>query len=91
MIDVNDERGWVHIVRIKQGNDWPAAFVIDGREYVDSEAVRAAVEHAYDEFERRRIPAEVESRPVSPTEPPRKLPSWEQYRQQLSDANHSEL
>ncbi|HEX3733238.1 MAG TPA: hypothetical protein VHU91_09995 [Mycobacteriales bacterium] len=84
MIDVNDERTWLRIVWIKQGDDWRAEFVIDGREYVSSEAVQAAVQHTYEELERRRIPAEIECSPVSPIEPLRELPSSEEYWRQLA-------
>lgn len=90
MIDVNDERGWIHVVRVERGDDWPAVFVIDGREYSDSASVQAAVQHAYDELERRRIPAEIESRPVSLAEPRRRLPSPEEYWRQVVEADGME-
>ena len=90
MIDVNDWRSRLHIVRVKQGDDWRAVFVIDGREYADSEAVQAAVQHAHQELQRRRIPAEIECQSVSPTEPPRELPSSEEYWRQLARADSGE-
>ncbi|MGH3426503.1 MAG: hypothetical protein ACREP9_23365 [Candidatus Dormibacteraceae bacterium] len=90
MIDVNDWRGRLHIVRIKQGDDWPAIFVIDGREYASSEEVQAAVHHTHKELQRRRIPAEIESRPVTIAEPRRRLPSSGEYWRQLAEAERGE-
>lgn len=82
MGSTRDERTMLRIFRIRRGEEY-AAFVIDGRKYEDSESVLAAVREAWDELERRRIPGDVETSRLSPTEPPLDLPSWEQYRQQL--------
>ncbi|MFD7259228.1 hypothetical protein [Streptomyces sp. NPDC059874] len=72
------------VVRIKDGDDWSARFVIDGRRYADPDAVDALSLEAFDELQRRRVPAEFETREVSPTEPAMRLPSWEEYRRHLA-------
>jgi hypothetical protein len=79
-----DEREFRSIIRIKEGDDWRAAFVIDGRGYTDSEAVRTARRDALRELQRRGIPAEFETSSVGPQEPPLPLPSWEEFREGLA-------
>ncbi|MEU4998562.1 hypothetical protein [Streptomyces sp. NPDC021622] len=81
MSDVNRD---ICYVWIKDGDDWSATFVIDGRQYADPDAVSALSLEAFDELQRRRIPAEFETTEVSPTQPASRLPSWEEYRQRLA-------
>ena len=81
MSDVNRD---ICYVWIKDGDDWSATFVIDGRRYADPEAVDELTMEAFDELQRRRIPAEFETTEVRPTQPASRLPSWEQYRQRLA-------
>ncbi|MEV7521071.1 hypothetical protein [Streptomyces sp. NPDC091371] len=81
MSDANRD---ICVVWIKDGDDWSATFVIDGRRYADPDAVDALAMEAFDELQRRRVPAEFETREASPTEPPMRLPSWEEYRRQLA-------
>jgi hypothetical protein len=90
MGSTRDERTMLRIFRIRRGEEEYAAFVIDGRKYEDSESVLAAVREAWDELERRRIPGDVETSRLSPTEPPLDLPSWDDYRQQLLEGQATE-
>ncbi|MFD7324778.1 hypothetical protein ACFV9D_27425 [Streptomyces sp. NPDC059875] len=81
MSDVNRD---ICYVWIKDGDDWAATFVIDGRRYADDpDAVRRLSEEAFSELNRLRIPAEFETTEVSPTQPASRLPSWEEYRRRL--------
>ncbi|WP_405725563.1 hypothetical protein OG607_21145 [Streptomyces sp. NBC_01537] len=67
--------------------DVVAAFEIDGRRYADEGQARQVYEEALAEMGRRWADWEWETRMASPTEPPSRLPSWEQYRVDL-DAKH---
>lgn len=71
------------LVKILDGGDLRAAFVIDGRDYADPADAEAVSDEAFAELGRRRIPAEFEVRQVGPAEPRRRLPSWEEYRRRF--------
>ena len=76
------ERDLVRVVHVRTGAEGTApAFVIDGGDYADDDAVRAAVAEAWDELDNRRLVAEFETRPAG--ERPEWLPTWEQYRERL--------
>jgi hypothetical protein len=79
-----DEREFRSIVRIKEGDDWRAAFVIDGRRYPDAASAAAAIDESARELDRLRIPAEVVSSPIRADEPAPGLPSWEEFREGLA-------
>jgi hypothetical protein len=79
-----DEREFRTIVRIKEGDAWHAGFVIDGRGYPDSDAVRSVRQEAFRELQRRGIRAEFETSSVGPQEPVLRLPSWEEFREELA-------
>jgi hypothetical protein len=79
-----DERGWIRVFSVRgSGGDLRAAFAIDGRSYATSAEAKRDFDEAYDELERRRIPAEYETRPIEPGEPASDLPTWAEYRRTL--------
>ena len=80
-----DERAWMRVFFVRgPAGDLRAAFAIDGRTYATSADVKRDFDEAYDELERRRIPAEYETRPVAPGEPASDLPTWAEYRRTLA-------
>ena len=79
-----EELDVVRVVYLRTGADGTApAFVIDGRDYTDDEAVMAAVEEAWDALEARGMVAEFETRPAD--ERPAWLPTWHEYRPTLPE------
>jgi phage terminase Nu1 subunit (DNA packaging protein) len=72
------------VVQVRAGDRWQAVAVIDGRGYPDRASFEAAVEGAFEALEQARIPAQVVTREVSPTEPPSRLPSWDGYHAMLA-------
>ena len=67
--------------------DLVSAFAIDGRRYADARQAQRVYDEAVTEMGRRWADWEWEDRIASPTEPPSRLPSWEQYRVDI-DARH---
>jgi len=61
-----------------------ALFVIDGRDYHDGRAVRAAVAEAFNALQERHVRAEMETRQVRPSTPAPDLPTWERFRPTLA-------
>ena len=59
------------------------AFLIDGRNYADAEAMQHDLDEAWTALTDRRIAAEFETRPTTSTEPLPALPSWLEYRDEL--------
>ena len=86
---MSEQRREICVVRVKDGDGWRAVFVIDGRRYADPGAVRSLKIEAFDELQRNRVPAEFETREVSQTEPPMRLPSWEEYRRRFDQGPDS--
>ncbi|ONI73690.1 hypothetical protein BWI15_09650 [Kribbella sp. ALI-6-A] len=72
------------VVQVRAGDRWKAVAVIDGRTYPDRASFEAAVEGAFEALDEARIPAQLVTREVSPTEPPSRLPSWDEYRAMLA-------
>jgi len=68
------------VVQVRAGDRWRAVAVIDGRRYSDRESFDAAVTDAFELLDNAGIAAQLETREVTPTEPPSRLPSWEDYR-----------
>jgi hypothetical protein len=76
------EVGYVHIMRMKWGTAGKMPrFMIDGRDYPHGAAVRAVMKEARRELSARRIPAEIETRPITRHEHGPMLPSWQEFRQ----------
>ena len=71
MLQIRDDRGWLEVA------------VIDGRRYPDRKSYDRAVDEMFETMNGNTIPAQFESHRVSPTEPPSRLPSWEDYRATL--------
>jgi len=80
----SEELDVVRIVHVRAGSasdGLAPAFVIDGRDYPDDDAVLAAVDEAWDALEGRGLVAEFETRPAA--ERPGWLPTWEAYRDEV--------
>jgi hypothetical protein len=76
------EVGYVHIMRMRWGTAGKMPrFMVDGRDYTDGAAVRAVMKEARRELSARRIPAEIETRPITTAEHGPMLPSWQEFRQ----------
>jgi len=73
-------------VQIRQDDGWLEVAVIDGRRYPDRESFELVKKEAFRTMNRIPIPAQFETRSVSPTEPPSRLPSWEDYRSVVMSA-----
>ncbi|WP_157762205.1 hypothetical protein [Nocardia yamanashiensis] len=73
------------IVRTKKGNEWFAAFAIDGRNYASRQEFIETVTTAFDLLNSMAVAAEFETGPVGPGEPVFKLPTWEEYRESVQD------
>ena len=71
VLQIRDDRGWLNVA------------VIDGRRYPDQNSFDRAVREMFETMSEHGIPAQFESRRVRPTEPPSRLPSWEDYRATL--------
>lgn len=65
------------------GTDLRAAFVIDGRTYNRPEDVRADIDEAIAELQRRRFASQFITEQVTPDAPVPHLPSWRDYRTTL--------
>jgi len=72
------------VVQVREDDRWRAVAVIDGRHYPDRASFDQAVREAFATMSKHKIPAQFETRRVSPTEPPSRLPSWEDYRVTLA-------
>jgi hypothetical protein len=71
-------------VQIRQDDGWLEVAVIDGRRYPDRQSFDLVKNEAFKTMNGLHIPAQFETRSVSPTEPPSRLPAWEDYRQTLA-------
>jgi hypothetical protein len=79
-----DERRLLRVFMLKWGTEgMMPRFMIDGRKYDDSTAVRADIAEASEELSRRGIPAQFETRPIGPRDQGPLLPSWQEFRQRL--------
>ncbi|WP_329314943.1 hypothetical protein [Streptomyces sp. NBC_01262] len=87
-LDDSREPVWIRtcFVRLPDG-DVIAAFDIDGRQYTEPGQAWQVYREAWKEMSRRRAGWEWESHLATPSEPPSRRPSWEQYRVDL-DAKH---
>jgi hypothetical protein len=72
------------VVQIRQDDGWLEVAVIDGRRYPDRQGFDVVKKEAFRTMNGLGIPAQFETRSVSPTEPPSRLPSWEDYRVMLA-------
>ena len=72
------------VVQIREDDRWRAVAVIDGRRYPDRQSFDRAVAEAFETMDDHGLPAQFETRDVSPTEPPPRLPAWEDYRVTLA-------
>ncbi len=84
--DFELQRIHVASVRAPEGG-FAQAFVIDGRDYTDAEAMKCDLDEAWDELTRRRVGAEWETRPTAGQSRLSWLPSWKEYRQRLGDGD----
>jgi hypothetical protein len=76
------ELGYVHIMRMQWGTAGTVPrFKVDGRDYPHGAAVRAVIQEAVEELSARRIPAELETRPITSDQHGPMLPSWTEFRQ----------
>ena len=73
---------------VKDGAGWSAEFVVDGRRYPDRGSWQTAKREAVTTLNRLRITAAFETAEIEPTGPPQRLPTWEQYRDQLTGERH---
>ncbi|WP_040794528.1 hypothetical protein [Nocardia higoensis] len=71
------------IVRVRRNDRWRAEFVIDGRRYDTAEEFERVTTEAFLTINEQRIVAEFGTSEVSDSEPPLRLPSWEEYRSTL--------
>lgn len=71
------------VVQVRENDRWRAVAVIDGRGYPDRADFDRAVDDAFETLAAQRVPAQFETRDVSPTEPPSALPAWQDYRAKL--------
>jgi hypothetical protein len=79
--DEFDAREYLHTFRLKWGTAGKMPrFIIDGRKYDTSEAVRADIEEAARALSRLHIPAEIDMRPIGPNDHGPILPSWREFR-----------
>ncbi|WP_433083605.1 hypothetical protein ACQP1P_05190 [Dactylosporangium sp. CA-052675] len=75
------ERESLYVFRLGEADDdLTPAFVVDGRDYPDDEAVRAAVGAARAALGDRRLIADFETSAVRPETPRSPLPSWPEWR-----------
>jgi len=72
------------VVQVRENDRWQAVAVIDGRRYPDRASFDAAVTDAFETLDDAGIAAQLETRDVSPTEPPSRLPAWEDFRVTLA-------
>jgi len=72
------------VVQVRRDDRWLAVAVIDGRRYPDQQSFERAKAEAFETMDDLNIPAQLETRRLSPTEPPSRLPSWEDYRVTLA-------
>ena len=80
-----DEHEYVHIFRLKWGTEGKMPrFIIDGRTYDTSAAVRADLKEARRALSRLHIPAEIDMSPIGPTDHGPVLPSWREFREGLA-------
>jgi hypothetical protein len=80
-----DAREWMHTFRLKWGTAGKMPrFIIDGRKYDTSAAVRADIEEAAKALSRLHIPAEIDMTPIGPNDHGPVLPSWREFREGLA-------
>ncbi|MCP9622534.1 hypothetical protein FOH10_34280 [Nocardia otitidiscaviarum] len=82
-MEIDETRRKVCLVRVLDGDDWVAAFVIDGRDYDTVEDYERAVTEAARAIDKHWIPAEFETSYIRPGEPRFPQPTWEKYRKSL--------
>jgi hypothetical protein len=76
-----DERRYLHTFLLKWGTAGKLPrFIIDGRKYDTSEAVKADIKEAGRTLDRLQIPAEIETSPIGPNDHGPILPSWREFR-----------
>jgi hypothetical protein len=76
-----DAREYLHTFRLKWGTEGKMPrFIIDGRKYDTSEAVKADLKEARRALSRLHIPAEIDMAPIGPNEHGPLLPSWREFR-----------
>jgi hypothetical protein len=85
MSDDFDAREYMHTFRLKWGTPGKMPrFIIDGRKYDTSDAVRADLREARRALSRLHIPAEIDMTPVGPNDHGPVLPSWREFREGLA-------
>lgn len=85
MSDDFDERRHMHTFLLKWGTAGKMPrFIIDGRKYDTSEAVKADIKEAGRVLDRLQIPAEIETSPIGPNDHGPVLPSWREFREGLA-------
>ena len=81
MSDDFDDREWMYTFRLKWGTPGKMPrFIIDGRKYDTSEAVRTDITEARRWMSRLHIPAEIDITPIGPNDHGPILPSWREFR-----------
>jgi hypothetical protein len=80
-----DAREYMHTFRLKWGTAGKMPrFMIDGRKYDTSAAVRADLKEARRALSHLHIPAEIDMSPIGPNDHGPVLPSWREFRQGLA-------
>jgi hypothetical protein len=80
-----DERRYMHTFLLKWGTAGKMPrFIIDGRKYDTSKAVKADIKEAGRVLDRLQIPAEIETSPIGPNDHGPVLPSWREFREGLA-------
>jgi hypothetical protein len=76
-----DERKYLHTFLLRWGTAGKLPrFIIDGRAYDTSEAVKVDIREAGRTLDRLDIPHELESSPIGPNDHGPILPSWCEFR-----------
>lgn len=83
LTDRTAKRVYLYIIVVRDGDDWRAVCVVDGRDYIDPEDAHSTATGALKELSRRRIVSEMWTEVPYPDEPPLPLPTWHEYRAQL--------
>jgi hypothetical protein len=83
--DALDERRYLHTFLLRWGTAGKMPrFIIDGRKYDTSDAVKADIREAGRTLDRLDIPHELETRPIGPNDHGPILPSWREFREGLA-------
>jgi hypothetical protein len=80
-----DERRYLHTFLLRWGTAGKMPrFIIDGRKYDTSDAVKADIREAGRTLDRLDISHELETSPIGPNDHGPVLPSWREFREGLA-------